>query len=153
MRRNMEFIRKVLLAVELRIPHRLIDGYSQDELRCHRFVLINEGLADGCLVNDPDRAVEVPTAVMSTRLTRAVHDFIEPVGDETCWGKVKAFLADSGKQITIETVKSAVTTAFMATVRVVTVVTVVAMARSFSLDKRMATGLAAVRLCEGPLTA
>ncbi|MBT2750071.1 MULTISPECIES: DUF2513 domain-containing protein [unclassified Lysobacter] len=108
----MELIRKVLLAVEACIPHRLIDGYSQDQLRYHQLLLINEGLVDGCFVNDSNRAVEVPTAVMLTRLTWAGHDFIEAIGDETRWGRVKAFLADSEKQITIETVKAAVTILF-----------------------------------------
>ncbi|MFD1296736.1 DUF2513 domain-containing protein [Lysobacter gummosus] len=112
MRRDMELIRKVLLAVEACISHRLIDGYSQDELRYHQLLLINEGLVDGCFVDDLNHAAEVPTAVMLTRLTWAGHDFIEAIGDETRWGKVKAFLADSEKQITIETVKAAVTLLF-----------------------------------------
>lgn len=112
MRRDMELIRKVLLAVEAGNARHPIDGYTQDEVRYHQMLVIEKGLVEGQFRKDMTQATEVPAAVMLRRLTWEGHDFIDAIADESRWSKVKGFLADSGKQVTIETVKAAVTTLF-----------------------------------------
>lgn len=112
MRRNMDLVRKVLLAVEAGKQHDHVDGFSEDEVKYHKKLVIDAGLADGKSLRDSTGATEIPLAVQIQSLTWAGHDFVDAIGDESRWGKVKAFLTEAGKQVTIETVKVAVSQLF-----------------------------------------
>ncbi len=53
---------------------------------------------------------------MISRLTGDGRDFIQGIATDTKWNKVKAFLTESGKDLTIETIKWAVLQLFDAVV-------------------------------------
>lgn len=105
MKRDMELIRKVLLAVESGTSDPAIKGYSDDEVKYHQALAIEVGLVEGRPLRGE---TGVPVAVMIKKLTWAGHDFVDAIAQETNWNKVKEFLKDAGKQITIDTVKAAV---------------------------------------------
>lgn len=109
MKRDMELVRKILLAVETSQSNTPIDGYDEDAIRYHKALVIEKGLADGEVVNSN---TEIPDAVNLIKLTWAGHDFVDAIASESNWTKVKAFLKDGGKQLTIETIKVAVTHLF-----------------------------------------
>lgn len=109
MKRDMELIRKILLAVQDRQPNKPIEGFTNDELNYHRALVIDSGLIEGAVLKDN---TEIPVSVNLNKLTWAGHDFIDAIASESNWQQVKDFLKDAGKQITIETVKVAVSKIF-----------------------------------------
>lgn len=108
MKRDMELIRKILLAVQDGNPNSPIEGYSEDELKYHRALAIEADLVEGSTLKDGTKLTEVPAAVVVKKLTWAGHDFIDAIASDSNWQKVKDFLKDAGKQITLDTVKVAV---------------------------------------------
>lgn len=105
MKRDMELVRKILLAVENSQTDTLIDGYDDDTIKYHKALVIEKGLADGSVLKSN---TEIPAAVGLVKLTWSGHDFVDAIASESNWAKVKVFLKDGGKQLTIETVKAAV---------------------------------------------
>ena len=112
MKRDMELVRKVLLAVQNEDQNQPIDGYTEDQILYHKELVIRSGFAEGAILPDLSRATEVPAEVYIRKLTWEGHDFIDAIADESNWNKVKEFLSDAGKQVTIETVKVAVSQLF-----------------------------------------
>lgn len=112
MRRDMNLVRKVLLAVEAGRQNDPIEGFSEDEIKYHKKLVIDAGLAEGKPIKDSTKPTDIPAAVMIRTLTWAGHDFVDAIADDSKWAKVKGFLTDAGKQVTIETVKAAVTQLF-----------------------------------------
>ena len=108
MKRDMELIRKVLLAVENMQPNSPIEGYSDEQVKYHRALVIEAGLVKGSILPDSETLSEIPASVVLDKLTWTGHDFVDAIASESNWHKVKNFLKDAGKQITIETVKFAV---------------------------------------------
>lgn len=112
MKRDMELIRKVLLAAESGQANSSIDGYDEDTIKYHKALVIEAGLAEGSVLKSGAGNREIPAAVMIKKLTWAGHDFIDAIALDSNWTKVKDFLQDAGKQLTIDTVKAAVTHLF-----------------------------------------
>lgn len=108
MKRDMELVRKVLIAVENGQTNAPIDGYDEDTIKYHKALVIEAGLAEGSTLKSGTGNREIPAAVMLIKLTWAGHDFVDAIASESNWTKVKAFLLEAGKQVTIETVKAAV---------------------------------------------
>lgn len=108
MQRDMDLVRKVVLAAESGPPFPPIEGYTDDAVKYHKMLAIEAGLLAGQSRKDHTRPTEIPTAVLITDVTWAGHDFIQAIREETNWRKVKAYVADSGKQLSIEMVKAAV---------------------------------------------
>lgn len=108
MKRDMELVRKLLLAVESGQMNFVIDGYNNDTVKYHKALVIDAGLAEGSVLKSGMGNREIPVNVMLTKLTWAGHDFIDAIASDSNWAKVKEFLQDAGKQLTIETIKAAV---------------------------------------------
>ena len=89
MRRDMELVRKMVLAVEARpaghAPALHIDGYDDAQVGYHAYLLVDSGLAAG--FNDGDQGSPGPTYRI-TRLTSAGHDFAESARNEHIWDEV-----------------------------------------------------------------
>lgn len=109
MKRDMELIRKILLAVQDGQPNKPIEGFTNDEVNYHRALVIDAGFIEGAVLKGNK---EIPVSVNLNKLTWAGHDFIDAIASESNWQQVKDFLKDAGKQITIETVKVAVSQIF-----------------------------------------
>ncbi len=108
MKRDMELIRKILLAVEQGQANESIDGYDENSVKYHQALAIEAGLAEGKILQTISGNPGIPAHVMLKKLTWAGHDFVDAIASDTNWSKVKDFLTESGKQLTIDTVKAAV---------------------------------------------
>ncbi|PPT33861.1 hypothetical protein XarjCFBP7653_21095 [Xanthomonas arboricola] len=108
MKRDMELVRQILLAVESGQAKSAFDGYDDDSIKYHKALVIEAGLAEGSVLKSGTGNREIPANVVLKKLTWAGHDFIDAISSESNWKKVKFFLQDGGKQLTIETVKAAV---------------------------------------------
>src|SRR5687768_4524948 len=105
MKRDMELIRKILLAAEegkgikkgLR-PE--IDGYEDEVVQSHVGLLRQKGL-----VNAIDASSLDGEAYIITGLTWEGHDFIEAARNETVWRKAVQVVMEKGGGITLEVMK------------------------------------------------
>ncbi len=66
MKRDIELVRKILLAVENSQTDTLIDGYDDDTIKYHKALVIEKGLADGSVLKSN---TEIPAAVGLVKLT------------------------------------------------------------------------------------
>ncbi len=112
MRRDMELIRKIMLAAEPGPSYATIDGYTDEEIRYHKKLAIEKGLLQGIYKDDSTQLSDIPRSVIVKGVTWEGHDFIQAIREDAKWEKVKKFLIEAGKDITIETVKEAVKVLF-----------------------------------------
>ena len=108
MKRDMELVRKVLLGIQDGNPNGPVDGYSEGAIKYHRALVIEALLAQGQVLNDNTINSEIPAAVILKKLTWEGHDFIDAIESDANWAKVKDYLKEAGKQLTLETIKYAV---------------------------------------------
>jgi hypothetical protein len=110
MKRDLELIRKMLLAIEespsgwapeYRGPSQF-DGYTTAQVAYHAYLLIDAGLAQGRDVTQFD--AEAPEGRI-TSLTWAGHEFIDAARDEGRWKKAMTTVAQKGGVITLDVLK------------------------------------------------
>jgi hypothetical protein len=108
--RDMELVRKILLKIESDELSGGVEGYTDDAVNYHKALLVERGLIEGSSLYATGKhsSLNIPTNVFVKQLTWEGHDFIDGIRADTKWSKVKAFLTDAGKDITIETIKYAV---------------------------------------------
>lgn len=104
----MELVRKVLLGIQDGNPNGPVDGYSEEAIKYHRALVIEASLAQGQVLNDNTINSEIPAVVFLKKLTWEGHDFIDAIESDANWAKVKDYLKETGKQLTLETIKYAV---------------------------------------------
>ena len=102
MKRDMELVRKILLAVEDapggRAPLKIIlDGYTEDQIGYHAYLLVDAGLATGA---EATSWAEAPKYLLRN-LTWAGHEFLAAARNDPRWKKVMATLAEKGETVTI----------------------------------------------------
>ena len=113
MKRDMELIRKILVAVEDHpepdgsVPLRF-DGYSDQEVSYHVKLLSDQGLIEAT-----DCRSLQDFSLKARSLTWGGHDFVEAIRDDTRWNKVKKWVLDAGKILTLETAIEAAKTLFL----------------------------------------
>lgn len=112
MQRDMDLIRQVLLSAEAGPPYPAIEGYTEGAIKYHRMLAIDHGLLKGTVQPVHTHPTEIPGAVIVRDVTWEGHDFIDAVREDTKWNKVKGYVADAGKQLTIETAKFAIAQLF-----------------------------------------
>ena len=99
MRRDMDLVRQILLAVEEREEEDLrrstlsVEGYGEQAVARHVEIMQEAGLVDAHVM----RADGVPPyAARVFRLTWEGHDFLEATRNETVWAKTKQFVKEKG---------------------------------------------------------
>lgn len=107
MKRDMELIRKIVLAVEDGpngyAPDDLCLGsYTPEQIAYHAYLLIDGGLAKGAITTHMGSSG--PSAQV-TSLTWEGHDFADKSRDETLWRKAMAIVQEKGGTVTIEILK------------------------------------------------
>jgi DNA-binding transcriptional ArsR family regulator len=108
MKRDMELIRKILIALEDSnrtqgvIPLKF-DGYSEDQISYHVKILAEEGI-----ITAIDYSNSSGFEWIAKGLTWDGHDYIDAIRDEGSWQKVKEWIKSTGKVLTMETLKQAV---------------------------------------------
>jgi hypothetical protein len=79
MKRDMDLVRKIVLMLEDHpsgsAPESKIDGYTEEEIGYHLYLLVDAGLADGDIIRVGN---ETPVAIINS-LKSAGHDFAESV--------------------------------------------------------------------------
>ncbi len=104
MKRDMELYRKILREVETWpttcSPKEVeIEGFTQDQIGYHAWMLAEEGLLDGLDMTGAD----YPVHVYSPRcLTPKGHDFLEVAQDDTRWKKAKDAIMERGLPLTVK---------------------------------------------------
>ncbi len=98
MKRDMDLIRKLLLYLETMNPYDRdvpirIDGYRQDQIEYHGYLLVDAGLATG--VAQTTLANRQPEYYL-TGLTWAGREFLDAARNETHWKKAKEAVAGVG---------------------------------------------------------
>lgn len=90
-----------------------VDGYELAAVNYHKALLIEKELVEGkAHYAVSTEARDIPDNVIIKRLTWEGRDFIDGIRTDTKWNKVKGYLADAGKDLTMETIKVAVKTLF-----------------------------------------
>lgn len=98
MRRDMDLVREILLAVES-YPHGYapqtlsIEGYTQEQIGYHAYLLLQAGLVEG-LNRNLDQAPS-PSAII-INLTWSGHEFLSSSRSPTVWMQAKQVMAKVG---------------------------------------------------------
>lgn len=108
MKRDMELIRKILITAQNGNLQGQIDGYSDDEIKYNKALAIEKGLLKGSVAQDHSKLTDIPGAVLTKGITWEGHDFIDAIESDSNWNKVKSYLKEAGKIVTIESVQLAV---------------------------------------------
>lgn len=107
MKRDMELIRAVVLKAQGGDFHGGIPGYTDEQIKYHQALAIEKGLLEGRVMGDNSSMTDVPLVVIVLGVPWEGHDFIDAIESDSNWSKVKSFLAEAGKQVTIESIKYA----------------------------------------------
>jgi hypothetical protein len=102
MKRDLELIRKMVLAIEDApsgwAPDLKFDGYSDAQVGYHAYLLIDAGLARG---QDASTIGSDAPEGFITSLTWAGHEFADAAQDETRWKKAMGVVQEKGGTVTI----------------------------------------------------
>lgn len=103
MKRNMELVRALALAIEEApggfAPLRFdLDGYSDEEISYHAYLMIDAGLATGSVLTTMDSSG--PEAMLRS-LTWAGHEFAEAAAYEPRWKKAMGIVKEKGGSVSL----------------------------------------------------
>ena len=107
-KRDMDLVRLILIETQNGNPNGDINGYDIDNLKYHRKLAIDIGLLEGKIQDNRANTSVVPANVFVKDLTWSGHDFIDSIASDTNWFKVKSYIQESGKTVTMETIKQGV---------------------------------------------
>ena len=97
MRRDMELIRKIVLAIEDHpngtAPELQFDGYDSSQIGYHSYLMVESGLAIGCDVTILD---SLGPEWIINHLTTAGHEFAESARNEYVWDEVREEMKRKG---------------------------------------------------------
>jgi hypothetical protein len=79
-----------------------IDGYTQDQIDYHAYLLIDAGYAAG---RDTGGLRSTGPQAVVTRLTWEGHEFAEAARDDSRWRQAMGVVKDKGGSITIDLLK------------------------------------------------
>ena len=105
MKRDMELVRKILLALESSQENSAFDGYDNYTVKYHEALVIEAGLATGSPMYGGS-IPEIPVVVILTSLTWAGHELLDAIRNDTVWAKTKQTFASKGLDMTLDLVKS-----------------------------------------------
>jgi Hypothetical protein (DUF2513) len=107
MQRNMDLIRLVVLNAECGQPYPEIIGFTPEAVKYHQMLAIEAGLLAGTHNKFIQNATEIPSYVFIEDVTWEGHTFIEAIREDTNWNKIKNYLIQEGKLLSVETIKVA----------------------------------------------
>ena len=107
MKRDMDLCRKILIEVEswpttLAPQHVVIEGYTQEQVGHHAWLLAEEGLIEG---EDATGMGQTVDSYMPRCLTFRGHDFLEHARDDTRWTRAKDEIVKHRGAMTIQVIK------------------------------------------------
>jgi Hypothetical protein (DUF2513) len=107
MKRDMDLIRKIMLAIEKHpsayAPDKIVvDGYAEEQVGFHIYLMLQSGLIEGI---DTTSSESTGPEAIATCLTPSGYDFIDAIRNDTIWSKVKAYIKEKGVSATVEIVQ------------------------------------------------
>lgn len=104
MRRDLDLIRKIVLAMEESDGTRMlkIDGYSAEQVGYHSYLIIDAGLAKGIEMTTLDDGL--PKWELSY-LTSAGHDFADAAREEGTWRTATGIVREKASGITLDVLR------------------------------------------------
>ena len=110
MKRDLELIRKMILAIEDSpkgfAPRLTLKGYTQEQIGYHAYLLIDAGYAKGKEVTHNES--HSPEAII-TRLNWKGHEFADAARDVSRWQKAMELIAEKAGTVTLEIVTQVLT--------------------------------------------
>ena len=112
MKRNMDLIREILLAIEEQHEYGpvyglSVQGYSNNQIAYHCQLLYEHGFIDSY---DDLSGEEEALDIAVGGLTWEGADYLEEIRYNTRWGKVKKTMKEKGIPLTVEFVKETINT-------------------------------------------
>ena len=109
MKRHMDLVRQILIKIEQHDDiHPLrsikIDGYSQNHVEGHVYLLYRAGFFEGDFRSVQGSAR--PCVYVISGLTWMGHDFLDAVRNDSVWARVKGKLAQVGGDAPLEVIKA-----------------------------------------------
>jgi len=110
MNRDMDLVRKILLAVEAKedaftpAEELNVSGYSAEQSAYHRCLLEEAGLIEGVQFNGP-----AGREVVRVRLTWAGHEFLDLAREGSIWQEAKTRLGKVGVSANLSVLKELLT--------------------------------------------
>jgi len=108
MKRDMDLIRKILFNIE-EYEHALapkeinIDGYNQDQIGYHIYIMGEAGLLE--VIERTTLDCSSPIA-QARSITWEGHDFLDAIRSDTIWEKTKRKITEAGASMAFEIVKT-----------------------------------------------
>jgi hypothetical protein len=101
MKRDMDLIREIAFAIEEHpsgyAPDRFaIEGYTQDQIKYHLFLMLDGGLIHGDVITTADSSGPEAEA---TSLTWTGHEFAEAARSDTIWNRAKMTVKTKGLEL------------------------------------------------------
>ena len=97
MKRDMDLVRKMVLAIEDHpdgsAPEMKIEGYTDEQIGYHAYLLVDSGLATG---SDVTTFGSSGPEYILTALTSAGHDFADSARNQYVWDEVMADMQKRG---------------------------------------------------------
>jgi len=117
MKRDLDLIRKLVLAVEVlptgfSLEYLTIDGYTDEQIGYHSYLICDSGWAVG--IDRTELGDKSPQWIIS-HLTSAGHDFADASRSDTVWSKVRTRIATVGGSASLDVVKEVLGSAAKAT--------------------------------------
>jgi DNA-binding transcriptional ArsR family regulator len=93
MKREMDLVRELLLAMEKEEPWDLrIDGYSEEQVYYHLYLMRQAGLIDAAVIMDRSSIAEA----VPIRMTWDGHEFLDNARSPDTWSKVRGVMKSLG---------------------------------------------------------
>ena len=107
MQRDLDLIRKIVLAVESLPTGTVVDeiaiaGYTEEQIGYHSYLIVDSGLAEGV---DVGTLADKSPNWRILHLTSAGHDFADAARNDTTWNKATGIVKEKVGTATIEIVK------------------------------------------------
>lgn len=105
MKREMELIRAILLAVESDEDPSKLEGYDANTIKYHKILIIERELVRGSVQDTIGNKLKMPTHVDIESLTWEGHEFLDAVRDASVWNTIKSDFKDAGLSTVISVSK------------------------------------------------
>lgn len=90
MKRDMEIIRSILLALEEDVDPNKVEGATAEQVRYHQALLIEAGLIHGRTTFYLSNTTPIPDVVNIEKLSWQGHEFIDLARQKEIWNTIKS---------------------------------------------------------------
>lgn len=104
MKRDLDLIRKIVLAIEelptgYLLDQLKIEGYTSEQIGYHSYLVVDSGLAEG---RNTTTIEDSSPNWWINNLTSAGHDFADAVRSDTVWNKATELIKDKAGSVTLD---------------------------------------------------